>query len=376
MMNKGAMTPATIYINHGQEEYLSAGRKWQGIPGIERTKNGRLYACWYSGGKGEEPGNVIIIEKSDDDGATWSDGYMMVRHDDPEVRCFDPTLWMDPEGKLWAFWTQSWQYYDGRDGVWAAVTADPDAENLIFEAPRRLADGLMMNKPIVTKDGHWVMPSALWSNGYCQSREEHPELDDRRMANVYVSEDQGATFEWRGGVDMPERAFDEHMVVELMDGRLWMLVRTKYGIGQAFSPDGGYTWEEIGPSGHTGPNSRFFITRLKSGRLLMVNHVNPSNAMDRSKYKKRNNLMAMISEDDGKSWRGGLMIDSRDQVSYPDGVQAEDGRIYVIYDWQRYEAREVLMSVFTEEDVLTGRPVSGQARFEVLVNRASAAIEQ
>ena len=374
-MNKGAMTAATVYRNNDREEFLSAGRKWQGIPGIERTKGGRLYACWYSGGKTEQPGNVIIIEKSDDDGATWTDGFALVQHDDPEVRCFDPTLWIDPMGRLWAFWTQSWQYYDGRDGVWAAVVSEPDAENVVFETPRRLADGLMMNKPIVTKDGKWVMPSALWSCGYFEAREEHPELDDKRLANVYVSEDAGKTFEWRGGVDMPDRAFDEHMVVELEGGRLWMLVRTTYGIGQAFSSDGGHSWQEIGPSGHTGPNSRFFITRLKSGNLLMINHINPTYSMGEGKYKTRNNLMAMLSEDDGKTWHGGLMLDSRDQVSYPDGTQAEDGRIYIIYDWQRYKAREVLMSVFTEEDVLAGRPVSGKARFEILVNKATGEID-
>ena len=107
----------------------------------------------------------------------------------------------------------------------------------------------------------------------------------------------------------------------------------------------------------------------------MINHINPTYSMGEGKYKTRNNLMAMLSEDDGKTWHGGLMLDSRDQVSYPDGTQAEDGRIYIIYDWQRYKAREVLMSVFTEEDVLAGRPVSGKARFEILVNKATGEID-
>lgn len=375
-MNKGSMTPATVLKNNQMAEFLAAGRKWQGIPGLERTKGGRLYACWYSGGKTEQPGNVIVIEKSDDDGATWTDGFALVRHDDPEVRCFDPTLWIDPQGRLWVFWTQSRQYYDARDGVWASVISDPDAEDVSFGTPRRLVDGLMMNKPIVAKDGRWILPVALWSLEFCAAHEEHPELDERRLANVYVSRDEGETFEWRGGVDMPQRAFDEHMVVELADGRLWMLVRTIYGIGQAFSSDGGCTWDGIGPSGHTGPSSRFFITRLQSGNLLLVNHVNPTYAVSNGENKARNNLMAMISMDDGKSWQGGLMLDSRDKVSYPDGKQAEDGRIYIIYDWERYNAREVLMAVFTEEDVLKGRPVSGKTRFEVLVSKATGSIEE
>ena len=83
-MNKGAMTPAQLYAHTDRPEWKAAGRQWQGIPAIERTAKGRLYACWYSGGKTEEPGNIIVVEKSDDDGKTWSDGFYTVAHDDPE----------------------------------------------------------------------------------------------------------------------------------------------------------------------------------------------------------------------------------------------------------------------------------------------------
>ena len=62
---------------------------------------------------------------------------------------------------------------------------------------------------------------------------------------------------------MPERAYDEHCLAELSDGRLWMTVRTTYGIGQAFSSDGGRTWENIGPSG---PNARNNLVAMLSGR--------------------------------------------------------------------------------------------------------------
>ena len=35
-------------------------------------------------------------------------------------------------------------YFDGRIGVWAAVCDTPDAEQLTFAAPRRIANGIMM----------------------------------------------------------------------------------------------------------------------------------------------------------------------------------------------------------------------------------------
>ncbi len=372
-MNIGAMTPATVYLWPGKEEYLAKNRAWQGIPGIERTKRGRIYAAWYSGGVTEEAGNVLIIEKSDDDGRTWSDGFMLVQHDDPEVRCFDETFWVDPKGRLWIFWAQSLGKYDGRCGVWGVYSENPDADAPVFTDPVRIGNGIMMNKPTAAKDGTWYFPCSIWEKSLHEYKEDHSELDPMRLANVYVSLDEGKTFEYCGGADGEKRGFDEHMVVELTDGRLWMLTRTSYGVGQAFSEDQGRTWTPIEPSGHTGPNSRIFIRRLKSGRILLINHVNPTYQTNPKSWNARNNLMAMLSEDDGKTWRGGLMLDTRDQVSYPDGTEDDEGRIRIIYDCERYDAREILMAVFTEEDVLEGRLVNDKSQLKVLVSKATGA---
>ena len=62
------------------------------------------------------------------------------------------------------------------------------------------------------------------------------------------------------------------MVVERKDGSLLMLIRTKYGIGEATSDDDGKTWSEVTPSKLPHPASRFFIRRLNSGNLLLIKH--------------------------------------------------------------------------------------------------------
>jgi hypothetical protein len=46
-------------------------------------------------------------------------------------------------------------------------------------------------------------------------------------------------------------------------------------------------------------------------------------------------MTAFVSENDGATWKGGLLLDERES-SYPDGVQAEDSTLFVIYDHQRY----------------------------------------
>jgi hypothetical protein len=53
-----ALEPPPIKTTPGPE-YADSLRAFQGIPGIERAANGRLWATWYGGGKGEDRHNFI-----------------------------------------------------------------------------------------------------------------------------------------------------------------------------------------------------------------------------------------------------------------------------------------------------------------------------
>jgi len=77
----------------------------------------------------------------------------------------------------------------------------------------------------------------------------------------------------------------------------------------------------------------------------------------------------MISRDDCKTWEGFLLLDCRDSVSYPDAACADNGFIYAIYDRERYNAREILMAKFTEEDVLAGKIVNKKSQLKVIVSK-------
>ena len=84
-------------------------------------------------------------------------------------------------------------------------------------------------------------------------------------------------------------------------------------------------------------------------------------------------MTAYLSEDDGETWLGGLVLDERDNVSYPDGGQADDGTIFAVYDFERYGAREIYVARFTEEDVKAGKIVSENGALKLLVNKATGA---
>jgi len=209
-------------------EYATEKRLWQGIPGIERNPNGRLWAVWYTGGKGEGPDNYVVLVTSDDDGHTWSKPVLAI--DPPaRVRAFDPCLWHDPHGRLWLFWAQSEELFDGRAGVWSVVTENSDRENPRWSEPRRICNGVMMNKPVVLSTGEWCLPAAVWNREPLRD-----DMADERKSNLVCSTDNGRSWAIRGRADVPDRAFDEHMVVEKRDGSLWMLVRTKYGLARPF----------------------------------------------------------------------------------------------------------------------------------------------
>jgi len=358
-----ALEPAPVVLSPGPD-YGPDTRPFQGIPGIERTAGGRLWATWYGGGPTEGPWNYIMLATSADDGRTWSDLTLVINPPDP-VRAFDPCLWIDPGGRMWLFWAQAWRGWDGRGGVWAITTDDPEAEAPSWSEPRRLCDGVMMNKPLVLSTGEWLLPAAVWANEPRVEEEYVRVPADGSGSNVVVSPDGGATWTCRGGVDIPGRSCDEHMVIERRDGSLWLLARTVYGIGESVSSDGGRTWSPGTQAWipHI-PTARFFIRRLASRRLILVKHSPLSKP-------QRSHLTAYLSDDDGRTWQGGLLLDERNGVSYPDGTQAADGTIYIIYDYSRTGEKQILMATFTEEDVLAGEAVSGRVRMRVEVNRAT-----
>ncbi|MDP6438204.1 MAG: sialidase family protein [Candidatus Brocadiia bacterium] len=377
-------------------DYSDERRLFQGIPSIERAPGGRLWATWCAGGQGESPLNYVLLATSGDDGQSWTAPVLVI--DPPgHVRACGPNLWLAPNGKLWLFWVQAHTLHDGRWGVWAMNTDNPDTERPLWSEPRRLADGVMLNKPTVRSDGEWLFPFSHVTAKVLKnekrmlppllrsyvlalmSPEDIQSVKEREGACIYVSTDGGETFAKRGRARAPEthRTHNEHMIVERSDGSLWMLLRTSYGIGQSISSDGGATWSPVTESGIPHTSSRFFLRRLLSGNLLLVKH-GPMVLTDASGAPHtfaRSHLTAYLSQDDGNSWSDGLLLEER-ACSYPDGTQGPDGTIYIVYDHGRRKEKMILMATVMEKDILAGRFVSPCTRQRVLVNQATGAIPE
>ena len=345
------------------KEFDEINRFWQGCPTIARTRGGRLFAGWYTGGT-REPSlkNYNLLVKSDDNGRSWSRPVLVIPSLEADaVCCIDIQLFIDPEYRMWIFWTQRDLHYAHADerhlSTYAVICDDPDAEVLTLSEPRYIAPGFLRCQPTVLNDGRWLLCAYDFQEG-----------------NYHYSESKDNGLSWErkeGALRCCPRNFDEPMILERRDGSLWFLARTAVGVGflaEAFSFDGGATWENSRLTDIADPSARFFLRRLRSGRVLLVK--NDSRGQSKS-VRERYNMTAFLSEDDGRSWCASLLIDPGDS-SYPDAAEDENGNIYLVHDRGRYAAREIVFSRFTEEDILNGRLTDHSSFVNQIISKAPA----
>jgi hypothetical protein len=261
--DKSFLNPPKLIKNPSSvENYTLESRKFTGISSMAVSPGGRMWAVWYAGiTPGEDLNNYVIVATSGDDGKTWEE-ILVIDPDGPgPVRAFDPEVWIDPNGQLWVFWAQ--HIHPGRttsSGVWAITTADTEQNIPEWSSPRRLIDGVLMCKPVVLSTGEWALPVSYWHIW-------------EESAKMVVSIDQGKTWKVRGAVNVPRevRNHDEHMIVERKDGSLWMLVRTRYGIGESVSFDKGVNWTPLIPSKFNIPHPDFLFTGFTLATFFLLN---------------------------------------------------------------------------------------------------------
>jgi len=140
-----------------------------------------------------------------------------------------------------------------------------------------------------------------------------------------------------------ESGATEPSVVELPDGRLWMLIRAQTGfLWESFSSDGGTTWNPSRESRLPCSNAPGTALSLSSGKVVVVwnNHVD-------SAYARQSLVVAQT--EDGSTFTGFREIDHIDfpedpgeraaHVTYPFLAEAPEGSILVSYNagfWLRH----------------------------------------
>jgi len=195
-----------------------------------------------------------------------------------------------------------------------------------------------INSIIELKSGRLLVALSYMSDHFVESAQQ---FEFRCVASY--SDDGGAT--WRAGADkltvplgplVVHPGAIEPVLMELKDGRVWMVIRTQtLRFYESFSDDGGTTWSVPSPTRIMAPDSPAAILRLSDNQLLLVWN-------DVSQYPVTGNwrqyLYAALSRDEGRTWspskRVGPLLDADTPASrgdYPYLCEAADKTVLLIY---------------------------------------------
>jgi len=227
--------------------------------------------------------------------------------------------------------------------VWA--TRSPDEGQSWLERVRVYdGSGGTIVSMIQTRSGRLVVPvqRLLYDPG-------------RHGQVTYVSDDDGVSWRQSNMLDLGGHGHHhgcfEGAVVELRDGRLWMLLRTNLDrLWQAFSEDEGLSWRTFGPTDIDASSAPAYLARLSNGRLMMAwNRLYPEDLTPEQQAQweraggdcnscqplsswHRWELSVAFSEDDGAHWTTptALMRWPRHNLAYPFILERRPGLIWLM----------------------------------------------
>jgi BNR repeat-like domain len=256
---------------------------------------------------------------SRDGGRTWSEPDMesalpdRAKAGDESDQLLLDHLLLDRSGELHAFWSQSRGQGQPAVGrfidLWHARSSGGRSR---FGRPRRIFEGYVgsLQGAYQLTSGRLVVPFASWIG----NRPSAPPTGSN-ITTVVFSDDDGAT--WRQSdarLTAPcQKDYNgsnygacEPVLVELRDGRCWMLMRTQTGrLYESFSKDGA-DWSPAKPSRFYSSNSPAELVRIGGARLAVIwnNCQTPPRRQGQGVYGGRDALHMALSDDDGRTWRG------------------------------------------------------------------------
>ncbi|REK17962.1 MAG: exo-alpha-sialidase [Planctomycetota bacterium] len=282
----------------------------QHVPAGPRTRpiavsDGSLRAFRASNGK-------IVSVRSEDGGRTWSP---------PQLECNLPIKSMggglsllDAAGEIHLILVHA--RGEGKPAetrfidLWHCRTTDGQRA---WTKPERIWEGycgaVMDIKQL--SSGRIVVPFAAWK----RPGEEVAPSTGLNYTTVVYSDDGGdswhlspakLTSPCQPGYNGNNYGAIEPTVLELNDGRVWMLMRTQTGfLYESFSEDG-VNWTAAEPSPFHSSTSPAALDRLPDGRIVLVwnNCEMPPRHEGAGVYGGRDALHAALSADEGKTWHG------------------------------------------------------------------------
>jgi hypothetical protein len=301
---------------------------------LVRFPDGQLAAIFL---RNTKDGTDLAGRFSGDNGKTWGEVRALMSIPKEDAGFGSPEPLVDRDGELHVFLLKSRKKIpSGLDiDIWYARSFDGRTR---WQQPRRIWEGYTgsLNCVIQMRSGRIVLPFSYKTNRTWAERGEGFDAYTYMGtfdSTVLYSDDGGAT--WKESPtplkvlapDLGTYGAIEPVVVELSDGRVWMLIRTQHGrFYESFSKDGG-TWSKPQPTRILSSDSPAGLVRLDDGRIVMLwnNCLRFPYA-----YGGRHVLHGAISADDGKTWRGFREIAKNPRRHEPPPPRGDHGATYPI----------------------------------------------
>ncbi|MBC8184514.1 exo-alpha-sialidase [candidate division KSB1 bacterium] len=293
--------------------------------------NGLLIAAWFGGTK--EKNKDVGIWVSLKEKNSWSKPVEVVngvQEDGTRYPCWNPVLFQPTQGPLMLFYKvgpnpRNW---------WGLLITSDDAGKT-WSAPKKLPDGILgpiKNKPVQLANGDLLCPASTEHDGWEVQIESASAL--------------GETWTTTGSVnDGKKIGAIQPTILTYPEGRLQILSRTKNGfISECWSEDNGKIWGEMTATQLLNPNSGIDAVSLNDGLQLLV--YNPTGG----DWGARVPLSIAISND-GKDWKRIFDLEpvtnpdtvDDEEYSYPSVIQTSDGKIHIVYTYNRKTVKHVVL---------------------------------
>lgn len=269
---------------------------------VEVLRDGRLLAVYtdFYGGREDEAPACIAGRLSADEGATWSEPFVVVENTGAN-NVMSASLLRLADGRLMLGYLKKNGPADCQPFVRTA-----DSHDLTFGPETCVTDEpayyVMNNDRLVQLPTGRIVAPLSFSAGL---------LGDGHFRIVcFYSDDGGATWQrGKGIVDEPMRGAMEPGIVELRDGTALIIIRTQLGrIDRAISTDACDTWGPVEPLGVAAPEAPATIARMPSGPLLLV--YNPTVKLGSDHSGPRTPLRCSVSLDEGLTWSPGKDLET------------------------------------------------------------------
>lgn len=301
---------------------------------VAKLKNGDLIAIFL---QTTAEGPALVARTSRDNGTTWGEIETLAPLPKDDMGWGSPEPLADQDGELHVIYLKGRKKTpSGLDiDIWHAKSSDGRTK---WPPPRRIWEGYTgsLNSVLQMKSGRIVLPFSYmtkrtWGNrGTGFDAFTYMGTFD---CTVIYSDDHGATWQESKtplkvtAPDLGTYGAIEPVIVELKDGRVWMLLRTQHGrFYESFSRDGA-NWSKPQPTRILSSDSPAGLARLDDGRIVLFwnNCLRFPYA-----YGGRHVLHGAISADDGKSWRGFREIARNPKRHDPPPPTGDHGATYPI----------------------------------------------